>query len=205
MSDQALPHSAPPNALAPDELRLRPNKTGTLAVTPAGASWRYLSFRAHVLKRDEKVRIGGPAEETAIVTLAGGVFVELDRGGGLELPGRPSVWDGLPWAAYLPPGCLGMVRALDAARVAVASAPTSGRQAASAEPVVIGPAQVEIEVRGAGNATRQVNHIISPDFPADRLELVEVYTPSGNWSSWPPHKHDTDAMPNEAVLEEIYY
>jgi 5-deoxy-glucuronate isomerase len=61
-----------------------------------------------------------------------------------------------------------------------------------------------VEVRGAGNATRQINHIITPDFPADRLEVVEVYTPSGNWSSWPPHKHDTDDMPREAILEEVY-
>jgi len=205
VSDSAFPRSAAPNDLSPDELRLRPTETGTLAVTPARAAWRYLSFRAHTMQRDEKVRVGGSAEETAIVTLAGGVDVELDRGGSLELPGRASVWDGLPWAAYLPPGHLGMVRALDPARVAIASAPASGRNAVSPEPVVIGPAQVDIEIRGAGNATRQVNHIISPDFPADRLELVEVYTPSGNWSSWPPHKHDTDAMPNEAVLEEIYY
>ena len=98
-----------------------------------------------------------------------------------------------------------MVRANGPAQIAVASAPGSGRAGVSAEPVVVGPEHVRIEVRGAGNATRQVNHIISPDFPADRLELVEVYTPSGNWSSSPPHKHDTDAMPGEAVLEEIYY
>jgi 5-deoxy-glucuronate isomerase len=64
---------------------------------------------------------------------------------------------------------------------------------------------VTIEVRGAGNATRQVTHIVKPEFPADRLLCVEVHTPSGNWSSWPPHKHDIDDMPNEAVLEEIYY
>ena len=62
-----------------------------------------------------------------------------------------------------------------------------------------------MEVRGAGNATRQINHIITPEFPADRLEVVEVFTPSGNWSSWPPHKHDTDDMPREAILEEIYH
>jgi 5-deoxy-glucuronate isomerase len=64
---------------------------------------------------------------------------------------------------------------------------------------------VRVESRGAGNATRQINHIIAPDFPADRLEVVEVLTPSGNWSSWPPHKHDVDDMPTEAVLEEVYH
>jgi 5-deoxy-glucuronate isomerase len=70
---------------------------------------------------------------------------------------------------------------------------------------MIWPSDVRVEVRGAGNATRQINHIITPDFPADRLEVVEVYTPSGNWSSWPPHKHDTDDMPREAILEEVYH
>ena len=57
----------------------------------------------------------------------------------------------------------------------------------------------------AANATRQINHVIAPEFPADRLEVVEVLTPAANWSSWPPHKHDVDAMPGEAVLEEIYH
>ena len=199
-----LPHSALPSDLPADQLLVRAGSSGSVGVDPTSAGWRYLTFRVHDLKPDEKVRVGGAGEESAIVTVSGAVSVELDRGGSLDLPGRPSVWDGLPWAAYLPPGCLGMVRANGPARIAVASAPGSGRTVVSAEPVVIGPEQVDIEVRGAGNATRQVNHIITPDFPADRLELVEVYTPSGNWSSWPPHKHDTDAMPGEAVLEEVY-
>ena len=200
-----LARSAPPNDLPADQLLVRAGGSGSVGVDPTRAGWRYLTFRAHNLKPDEKVRVGGADDEAAIVTISGAVSVELDRGGSLGLPGRASVWDGLPWAAYLPPGCLGMVRADGPARIAVAGAPGSGRAGVSAEPVVIGPEQVGIEVRGAGNATRQVNHIITPDFPADRLELVEVYTPSGNWSSWPPHKHDTDAMPGEAVLEEIYY
>jgi 5-deoxy-glucuronate isomerase len=88
--------------------------------------------------------------------------------------------------------------------VAVTNAPASGRVHGEA-PIRIGPEDVHVEVRGAGNATRQVNHVITPDFPADRLEVVEVYTPSGNWSSWPPHKHDTDDMPREAMLEEVYH
>ena len=70
---------------------------------------------------------------------------------------------------------------------------------------MIGPDDVDVEIRGAGNATRQINQIVGPDSPADRLEIVEVLTPSGNWSSWPPHKHDRDEMPDEAVLEEVYY
>ena len=60
-------------------------------------------------------------------------------------------------------------------------------------------------MRGSGNATRQINHIIKPEFPAERLLVVEVFTPSGNWSSYPPHKHDEDNPPGEVVLEETYY
>ncbi len=144
--------------------------------------------------------IGRQGRETAIVVLAGGGL----RVGDLELPGRASVWDGLPSAAYLPPGASATIEPVgQSVTVAVANAPASGRATADA-PVRIGPENVRVEIRGAGNATRQINHIITPDFPADRLEVVEVYTPSGNWSSWPPHKHDIDDMPNEAVLEEVY-
>ncbi|MBA2264569.1 MAG: 5-deoxy-glucuronate isomerase [Chloroflexi bacterium] len=167
-------------------------------VTPEGAGWRYLSFAVHDLS--EPTTVGGEGVETAVVALAGGPF----RVGDLELPGRASVWQGLPWAVYLPPGVAATVGPLGQfVTVAVTSAPGSGRRTADG-PVRIGPEDVRVEIRGAGNATRQINHIITPDFPADRLEVVEVYTPSGNWSSWPPHKHDTDDMPNEAVLEEVY-
>jgi 5-deoxy-glucuronate isomerase len=144
--------------------------------------------------------VGRPGHETAVVVLAGGGA----RVGEIELPGRATVWEGLPSAVYLPPGTVASVApAGEFVTVAVANAPASGRETAS-EPVRIGPEDVRTEVRGAGNATRQINHIITPEFPADRLEVVEVYTPSGNWSSWPPHKHDTDDMPREAVLEEVY-
>lgn len=72
-------------------------------------------------------------------------------------------------------------------------------------PALITPAEIEVEIRGAGNATRQINKIIRPEFPAHRLLVVEVYTPGGNWSSYPPHKHDVHNPPGEVDLEEIYY
>ena len=168
-------------------------------VTPERAGWRYLSFSVHTVVGE--LHVGGPGRETAVVALAGGPF----RVGSVELPGRASVWDGLPSAAYLPPSVTATLVAGDGPlTVAIASAPASG-PATRTEPVRIGPESVTVEVRGAGNATRQINHIITPEFPADRLEVVEVYTPSGNWSSWPPHKHDTDDMPREAILEEVYH
>jgi 5-deoxy-glucuronate isomerase len=169
-----------------------------MAVTPERAGWRFLSFAVHEVVAP--ITVGGEGMETAVVILAGGGA----RVGEHQLPGRASVWSGLPSAAYLPPGSSATVTPVgQSVTVAVANAPASGRETAGAS-VLIGPEDIHVEVRGAGNATRQINHIITPDFPADRLEVVEVYTPSGNWSSWPPHKHDTDDMPNEAVLEEVY-
>ena len=168
------------------------------AVTPESAGWRYLSFATHDLTAPMKV--GGPGMETAVVALAGGPL----RVGELELPGRASVWEGLPSAAYLPTGVAATVTPIGQfVTIAVTNSPSAHATAEGA--VRIGPEDVRVEVRGAGNATRQINHIITPDFPADRLEVVEVYTPSGNWSSWPPHKHDTDDMPREAILEEVYH
>lgn len=182
-----------------DELRLRPSSDGVVSVDPAHAGWRYLSFRVAELRAPTQV--GGEGIETAVVILAGG----RAKVGDLELPGRESVWSGLPSAAYLPPGVTTTVAPVDQfVTVAVTNAPASGRRTAEG-PVRIGPEDVVVEVRGAGSATRQINHIITPQFPADRLEVVEVYTPAGNWSSWPPHKHDVDEMPREAVLEEIYH
>jgi 5-deoxy-glucuronate isomerase len=173
------------------------------AVTSEVAGWRYLSFEVVTLD-DRPLQVGDPQREVALVVLAGGASVAIRGGETFEMPGRASVWDGKAWALYLPAGLSASAVAASGsggATVAVASAPSSAR----GEPILIGPDDVEVEVRGAGNATRQINHIITPSFPAHRLEVVEVYTPSGNWSSWPPHKHDTDDMPREAVLEEIYH
>jgi len=105
----------------------------------------------------------------------------------------------MPWALYLPRDTA--YRVDGDAEVAICGARCERRR----EPVLIRPDDVEIEVRGAGNATRQINHIVKPEFPAERLLVVEVFTPAGNWSSYPPHKHDEDNPPGEVVLEETYY
>ncbi len=174
------------------EVRLAPG----MPVTPERAGWRYLSFRVETLAGP--AILGAAERETALVILSGGGL----RIGEREVPGRTSVWERRASAAYLPAGCRVEVAPLGPSvelAIAEATAEPIGN-----EPVLIGPKEVTVEVRGAGNATREVHHIITPHFPAHRLEVVEVYTPSGNWSSWPPHKHDTDDMPREAILEEIY-
>ena len=70
--------------------------------------------------------------------------------------------------------------------------------------MLVSPDDVDIELRGGGNASRQVGSLMLPDFPADRLHVVEVWTPGGNWSSFPPHKHEHD-RDGESELEETYY
>lgn len=209
MPEAEIHSSALPNSLSPLELRLRSDADGSVHVDPARAGWRYLSFRVLAVSDRFSERLD-PGLEHAVVMLAGG-DARLDwRGGSSVLTGRSSPFESLPSAWYVPVGSDACIHAVPSARahatlVAIATAPPSGRSGVANAPRTITPADVKVEVRGAGNATRQINHIIAPDFPADRLEIVEVLTPSGNWSSWPPHKHDVDDMPTEAVLEEVYY
>jgi len=210
VSLEQVHRAALPNDLPADQLRLRADVEGSVAVDPSRAAWRYLSFCVTELAPGAVLSVGAAGSETAVVLIEGAdLEVEAPGHPPAVLPGRPSPFDGLPAAWYLPPGVSGKLRALAgsgrACVVAIAYAPASGRQTVAPDPAVILPETVTIEVRGAGNATRQINHIIEPDFPADRLEVVEVLTPSGNWSSWPPHKHDVDDMPTEAVLEEVYH
>ncbi len=213
MPEVTIHPAAVANALTVDELLVRPGPDGTrLSVDPARAGWRYLSFRALDLAAGETAEVGGPTEAAIVVIGGGAAGVEVASGPTLDLPERAGPFEALPWAAYLPPGWRGRVVGRPSASgsdgrvlVAIAEAPPSGRDGVAAKPMLIGPDDVEIEVRGRGNATRQITKIIRPETPADRLEVVEVYTPSGNWSSWPPHKHDVDDWPTEAVLEEIYF
>jgi 5-deoxy-glucuronate isomerase len=114
---------------------------------------------------------------------------------------RENVFAGKPWGLYLPFGTAFSVTAESALELAI----TGARSEQSHPPKLITPDDVSVEIRGAGNAARQINHIVKPEFPAHRLLVVEVFTPSGNWSSYPPHKHDVSQMPLEADLEEIYY
>ena len=165
-------------------------------MTPEAAGWRFLSFRLAT----SSYAAESADEELALVPLSGRCRVEAD-GEEWQLGGRETVFAGMPWSLYLPRDTSYRVEALGALELAVCGARCERRR----EPVLVQPADVEIEVRGAGNATRQINHILKPDFPAERLLVVEVFTPAGNWSSYPPHKHDEDRPPDEVVLEETYY
>jgi 5-deoxy-glucuronate isomerase len=170
------------------------------AVTPVSAGWRYLSFRVETLWRNEERRLESGDDELVLVPLGGSCRVVAD-GGAWAIGGRADMFAGLPHSLYLPRDTSFSLAASSDAQIAFCGARADRRR----EPRPIPPDEVEIEVRGAGNATRQINHIVKPEFPAERILVVEVYTPSGNWSSYPPHKHDEDHGEREAVLEETYY
>src|SRR5207249_304151 len=145
--------------------------------------------------------------EYGLVILGGCCDVESSRGNWAGIGRRPNVFAGMPYALYLPSQTSFTVRpASDEVDLAYGWCLSQGSHPAS----LVTPESVAVEIRGGGNATRQINSILPPGFDCHRLVAVEVYTPSGNWSSYPPHKHDVhrvDAAGNilEADLEEIYF
>ena len=162
-----------PMRLPPEALHIHPDADGVVATDPARAGWRYLAFRAFGLDEGETVLLDRPDHEAAIVTISGGgVEIALDQGPALQLPGRPSSSRACRGAPTSRPG-----RRPD--RRPSAGRPASGRRAGAGaadrpggvatEAILVPPSDVEIEIRGAGNATRQVNNIMMPGFPADRL------------------------------------
>lgn len=200
-----------PSTVPMSELLIRPVDGITVGADPDRAGWRYLSFRALALAEGETVRLAHPDQEAVVLTISGGgIGIDYEAAPPMDLPGRSSVFAGLPWTAYIPPnaGARFVGRPWEPGGrsvIAYAQTPASGREGTSLVPVLIRPDDVQVEVRGAGQVTRQITNIVMPGFPADRLLCCEVYTPGANWSGWPPHRHDVDDMPREAVLEEIYY
>lgn len=172
-------------------------------ITQESAGWQTISLRVIRLAQGERHAVSQPGEEMALVMLGGRASFAAGALRWDGLGGRKDVFSGMPHTLYLPVGTERVeIEALtEACEVAVC-----GARAERVFPAaVVEPGAVEVEIRGGENATRQINHILKPDFPADRLLVVEVYTPSGNWSSYPPHKHDAHQPPGEVDLDEIYY
>ncbi len=183
-------------------LLLHPAPNGGVRLTRQDAGWRYIGFEVHTLAPGERLDVDLRTREAAIIPLSGAVDVETASDACWEsVGGRADVFESAPHGVYVPAGGNAKIRARTAGQVALSFAEADRR----GEPRRITPEGMEIETRGAGNATREIRHVIPPAFPAHRLLVVEVLTPSGNWSSYPPHKHDVDAPPGEAELEEIYY
>ncbi|MEX0599139.1 MAG: 5-deoxy-glucuronate isomerase [Rhodothermales bacterium] len=183
-----------------------PNADVFVEVTPERAGWELIRFQSRRLTAGASWNDATGGDELALVVLGGTIDVDSSRGSWTGVGRRKNVFDGLPYALYLPRKTDFTITAASDAEYAVARVPTGEDHS----PQLVTPADVPVEIRGGDNATRQINGIIPPGFDCHRLVIVEVYTPSGGWSSYPPHKHDihkTDDDGNviEADLEEIYY
>jgi 5-deoxy-glucuronate isomerase len=171
------------------------------------AGWQFLNMAALRLNKGENYRGSVGEHEHVSVILGGRGTFRTSAGDFADIGRRPDVFSGMPWAVYLPRHTQFDIEALtDTLEIASCWVPTDQDHPAR----LITPADSAIEIRGGGNATRQINSIIPPGFDCHRLVCVEVYTPSGNWSSYPPHKHDVHREDGngtllEADLDEIYF
>ncbi|WP_152362380.1 5-deoxy-glucuronate isomerase [Microlunatus speluncae] len=165
--------------------------------------WEHTGLGVAELAAGDELALPESDEERIVVPLAGSFTVtHLTNGGTTEtvLAGRPSVFAGPTDVLYLPCGTGGAISGTG--RVAVATSPTTESRPARH----VAAAEIPIELRGAGAASRQVHNFGTPDaLDAARLIVCEVITPAGNWSSYPAHKHDQHVPGHESRLEEIYY
>ena len=191
-------------AYSSNDLLIRPQASAgneILRVDRSASRFEYLTFSVRALKKGDSFRGQTDSTELCIVMFGGTGSIESSAGTWQQVGKRPNVFAGMPYAVYLPIHTEYTVSAETDCELALCSS-----RAEESHPArLIAPEDVELEVRGGGNATRQINHIIKPEFDAQRLLIVEVYTPSGNWSSYPPHKHDVHNPPVEVDLEEMYY
>lgn len=175
-------------------------------VQPGEAGWDTIHFQARRLSQACRWSAFCGENELALVILGGVLDVHSTCGDWAALGSRCDVFSGLPYALYLPPATEFTLQAHRECEFALAWTPAAD----AFPPRLITPAEIEVEIRGGDHATRQINRIMPPGFPCSRLVVVEVYTPGGNWSSYPPHKHDLhktapDGSLLEADLDEIYY
>ena len=184
----------------------------TTVVTPESAGWGFSGLRVLDLVAGQRFTLDTGEDEMLVLPLSGACTVECEcgcececececDGESISLDGRADVFAGPTDFAYLPRDARATLTSTSGGRFALPAARARRRL-----PFRYGPASdVQVELRGAGSCSRQVNNFCTPPaFEADRLIACEVLTPGGNWSSYPPHKHDED-RPGESVLEEIYY
>ncbi|MEU6565886.1 5-deoxy-glucuronate isomerase [Streptomyces parvulus] len=174
-------------------------------VTPESAGWGYSGLRVLTLPPGGGHTFDSGDSEWIVLPLSGGCTVAIADDFGqetFELTGRDSVFSGVSDFAYVPRDARTTVTSPGGGRFALTGARCTRRL-----PARYGPASaVPVELRGSGNCSRQVNNFGAAEvFECDRLIAVEVLTPGGNWSSFPPHKHDEHRPGEESVLEEIYY
>jgi len=177
------------------------------SVLKEDTGWQFLNFQARVMKKGEIWSASTEGNEYAIILLGGNYSVASDKGSWETLNGRKDVFSGIAHTLYLPRDTEFELTALsEELDIAYGWCETDQDHPACFK----GPEEADIEIRGGDNATRQINSLLQPGFDCHRLVSVEVYTPSGNWSSFPAHKHDKRKIDEngkvaEACLEETYF
>jgi 5-deoxy-glucuronate isomerase len=172
-------------------------------VTPASAGWSYVGFEVFRLAVGTELRRVFPGRETCLVVLSGSCDIRSAAGEWRGVGQRATPFDGPPAGAYLPPGTEFQIATSGEAPVEFALGHAPAERGAPAR--LIKPTDARFEMRGSGPMERGIHHILMDDAPAESLLVTEVITPGGHWSSYPPHKHDTDDPPRETALEETYY
>lgn len=169
-------------------------------LTSEVANWDYCGLHVIELPSEGSRQFDLAGVEAAIVPLIGSCHIET-HDARFDLAGRPSVFAGIPDVAYIAANSQLTVSSVDGGRFAVATA----RAEETRQSFKIDALSVSVELRGAGQASRQINGLLSAEVSGpQRLIVVEVITPAGNWSSYPPHKHD-EWTDTEVPIEEIYY
>ena len=177
------------------------------SVSSAEAGWKHLNFEARLMQKHVVWEGDTGDNEYVIILLSGNYSIKTNKGSWHTTNGRKNVFAGIAHTLYLPAGTAFTLKAeSDVLDIA------TGWCKATKEfpPRFKTPGEAAIEIRGGDNATRQINSLIEPGFGSSQLVAVEVYTPSGNWSSFPAHKHDERKVDNagnlvEACLEEYYF
>lgn len=172
-------------------------------VTPQSAGWQYVGFAVHRLAAGVTLRKHAPGRETCIVILTGKATVKAGGKTFRDIGDRESLFEGKsPYAVYVPQDVDFVIEAVSTElEVALCSAPGGGDH----DVRLIAPDAIATERRGEGTNTRFVRNILPETEAAHSLLIAEVITPPGHWSSYPPHKHDSDNIPEESALEETYY
>ncbi|HVX80104.1 MAG TPA: 5-deoxy-glucuronate isomerase [Devosiaceae bacterium] len=185
-------------------LQLKPQgRTGRVHhVTPESAGWAYVGFDLHRLAPGDSLSAETHDREVCLVLVSGKAVVHAGRHDFGEIGQRMTPFEGQPFAVYVPAGDHWSVDATSAAELAVCSAPGVRDTYA---PRLIPPGSHPPVVRGKGSNTRHVTDILPETEPAHSLLVVEVITPNGNTSSYPPHRHDEDDFPRQTLLEESYF
>jgi 5-deoxy-glucuronate isomerase len=169
-------------------------------VTPESAGWGYSSLKIIALDPAGSHRFETGSDEVIVLPLNGSVAVDVDDTH-CDLGGRSSVFDGPTDLVYVGSGKTVTLKSAAGGRFALCGARAQSAAALS----YLAASQVPVELRGAGQSSRQVRNFGTPgSLDATKIIACEVITPAGNWSSYPAHKHD-EASETESELEEIYY